>query len=99
MKNRSIACFPTAKEPLWESFSERSLAAAVLGQAWSEAVIDLFVLKETVRESYSFLKKDAVNWISGGGESFIYWCQVAEVDHLEVQERLNEILHSQAYSP
>lgn len=98
MKNRNVNTLPENAHPPFTSLSERNLAAAILRQAWSEAVIDLFVIKETVRENHSLLKKDAVNWINGAGDGFVYWCQLAEVDHLKVRERLNEILHSQAYS-
>ena len=80
-----------------DACSEKSLAAAILKQAWHEAVIDLFLIKETTRENYSLLKKEAVNWISNGGDGFLYWCQLAEIDHTEVQQKLVEVLRSQRY--
>jgi hypothetical protein len=86
----------TAVHP--DACSERSLAAAVLKQAWHEAVMDLIRTSETTRESYSLLKKEAINWISSGGDGFKYWCQLAEVDHTEVQRKLTEVLHSQHHS-
>lgn len=81
-----------------DACSEKSLAAAVLKQAWHEAVMDLIMTSETTRESYSLLKQEAINWISNGGDGFRYWCQLAEVDHTEVQRKLTEVLHSQRYS-
>jgi hypothetical protein len=80
-----------------DSYSEKSLAAAVLRQAWHEAVIDLFVIKETTRADYSLLKKEAIEWICSGSDGFIYWCQLADVDHSEVQHKLSEVLRSQSY--
>jgi hypothetical protein len=80
-----------------DSCSEKSLAAAVLKQAWHEAVIDLFVIKETTRADYSLLKKEAIEWICGGSDGFVYWCQLADVDHSEVQHKLSEVLRSQRY--
>lgn len=79
------------------SGSEKSLAAAVLRQAWHEAIIDLFVIKETTRADYSLLKKEAIDWICGGSDGFIYWCQLVDVDHIEVQQKLGEVLRSQHY--
>ena len=87
----------TSSESPADLCPERSLAAAVLKQAWHEAVIDLFLIKETVREDYNLLKMHAVEWISNDSDGFLYWCQLADVDHAQVQKKLIEVLRSQSY--
>ena len=88
---------PDSSVYLTDTCPERSLAAAVLKQAWHEAIVDLFVIKETMRDDYSLLKKRAVEWISSDNDGFLYWCQLADVDHSEVQKKLSQVLRSQRY--
>ncbi len=75
--------------------SERNLAVAILKQAWHEAVIDLYVVKETSRKDYSQLKKKAIEWIRSDEDGFPYWCQLADVDHTAVRQKLNDALRYQ----
>jgi hypothetical protein len=75
--------------------SERNLAVAILKQAWHEAVIDLCVVKETSRKDYSLLKKKAIEWICSDDDGFPYWCQLADVDHTAVRQKLSETLDTQ----
>jgi hypothetical protein len=79
--------------------SERNLAVAILRQAWHEAVIDLCGVKETSRKDYSLLKKKAIEWICSDDDGFPYWCQLADVDHTAVRQKLSETLHNQYRSP
>ena len=79
--------------------SERNLAVAILRQAWHEAVIDLCGVKETSRKDYSLLKKKAIEWICSDDDGFPYWCQLADVDHTAVRQKLSETLDSQFRSP
>ena len=74
---------------------ERNLAVAVLRQAWHEAVLDLFGIKETTRDDYSLLKEKAIDWIRSDDGGFVYWCQLAVMNHSEVRQRLGEVLRSQ----
>jgi len=74
---------------------ERNLAFAVLRQAWNEAVLDLTVIRNGSRADQLALKRSAVEWFLNNNEGFLYWCQLADMDHLEVQHRLREILRSQ----
>jgi hypothetical protein len=75
--------------------SERNLAVAILRQAWHEAVIDLCGVKETSRKDYSLLKKKAIEWICSDDDGFPYWCQLADVDHTAVRQKLGETLRVQ----
>jgi hypothetical protein len=75
--------------------SERNLAVAILRQAWHEAVIDLYGVKETSRKDYLQLKKKAIEWIRSDDDGFPYWCQLADVDHVAVRQRLNDTLKTQ----
>jgi hypothetical protein len=68
--------------------SEKNLAVAILRQAWHEAVLDLFSVKETSREDYRLLKRKAIEWISSDEEGFPYWCKLADVDHSAIRKRL-----------
>jgi hypothetical protein len=77
--------------------SERNLAVAILKQAWHEAVIDLCVVKETSRKDYSLLKKKAIEWICSDDDGFPYWCQLADVDHVAVRQKLNDALRYQSH--
>ena len=86
----------TATHP--DACSEKGLAAAVLKQAWHEAVMDPIRTSESTRENCTLLKKQAIDWISSGGDGFVYWCQLAEVDHTEVQRKLAEVLDTQRCS-
>lgn len=74
---------------------ERNLACAVLRQAWEEAVMDLACIKGTTRKNYSLLKKSAIEWISSNEDGFVYWCQLANMNHIDVRERLRETLRTQ----
>lgn len=75
--------------------SERNLAVAILRQAWHEAVIDLCGVKETSRKDYIQLKRKAIEWIRSDDDGFPYWCQLADVDHIAVRQKLNEALRTQ----
>lgn len=75
--------------------SEKNLAVAILRQAWHEAVLDLFSVKETSREDYRLLKRKAVEWISSDDEGFPYWCKLADVDYGAIRKRLQSLLKQQ----
>lgn len=75
--------------------SEKNLAVAILRQAWHEAVIDLQSVKETSRKDYSLLKKKAIEWIGSDDDGFPYWCQLADVDHTAVRQKLDDTLRHQ----
>ena len=75
--------------------SEKNLAVAILRQAWHEAVLDLFSVKETSREDYRLLKRKAIEWISSDEEGFPYWCKLADVDHGAIRKRLQATLKRQ----
>ncbi|HLV02730.1 MAG TPA: hypothetical protein VKZ59_15780 [Acidobacteriota bacterium] len=75
--------------------SEKNLAVAILRQAWHEAVIDLQSVKETSRKDYSLLKKKAIEWIGSDDDGFPYWCQLADVDHTAVRQKLDDTLRRQ----
>jgi len=75
--------------------SERNLAVAILKQAWHEAVIDLRRVKENSRKDYSLLKRKAIEWIRSDEDGFPYWCQLADVDHTAIRQKLNETLRKQ----
>lgn len=79
--------------------SERNLAVAILKQAWHEAAIDLGLVKETSRKDYSQLKKKAIEWIRSDDDGFPYWCQLADVDHTAIRQRLNDTLRTQRRVP
>ncbi len=74
---------------------ERNLAFAVLRQAWNEAVLDPVLLRDESKSDHLALKKGAIEWFFSNNEGFLYWCQLADMDHLEVRHRLREILRSQ----
>ena len=74
---------------------ERNLAFAVLRQAWNEAVLDLAILADQSKTDHLALKQSAIEWFFSNNEGFLYWCQLADMDHLEVRHRLREILRSQ----
>ena len=75
--------------------SEKNLAVAILRQAWHEAVLDLYSVKETSREDYRLLKRKAIEWISSDDEGFPYWCKLADVDHTAIRKRLQCSLQQQ----
>jgi hypothetical protein len=75
--------------------SEKNLAVAILRQAWHEAVLDLFSVKETSREDYRLLKRKAIEWISSDDEGFPYWCKLADVDSNAIRKRLRFNLQQQ----
>ena len=50
--------------------------------------MDLRSVKETSRSDYRLLKKKAIEWISTDEDGFPYWCQLADVDHQAVRQRL-----------
>lgn len=75
---------------------ERNLACAVLKQAWEEAVMDLACIKGTTRKNYSLLKESAIEWISSNDDGFVYWCQLANMNHVDVRERLQQTLQTQS---
>ncbi|MGH9339149.1 MAG: hypothetical protein ACRD1R_06080 [Acidobacteriota bacterium] len=75
--------------------SEKNLAVAILRQAWHEAVLDLKAVKETSRKDYRLLKKKAIEWISNDDEGFPYWCQLADVDHQALRQKLLDSLKQQ----
>ena len=81
-----------------EICSERNLAFAVLKLAWREAIMDITTVKESSREDFCALKQKAIQWISSDNHGFLYWCQLADVNHTEVRQRLNEALRSQNHS-
>jgi hypothetical protein len=68
--------------------SEKNLAVAILRQAWHEAVLDLYSVKETSREDYRLLKRKAIEWISSDDDGFPYWCRLADVDFNAIRKRL-----------
>ncbi|MEE2839134.1 MAG: hypothetical protein VYC91_01255 [Acidobacteriota bacterium] len=68
---------------------------AILRQAWHEAVLDLFSVKETSREDYRLLKRKAIEWISSDEEGFPYWCKLADVDHSAIRKRLQSTIKRQ----
>jgi hypothetical protein len=72
---------------------EKSLAVAILRQAWHEAIIDLCLVKETTREDYSLLKQKAIDWICSDEDGFVYWCQLADIDHTRLRQKLSTTLH------
>ncbi len=75
--------------------SEKNLAVAILRQAWHEAVLDLFSVKETSREDYRLLKRKAIEWISSDDDGFPYWCRLADVDSNAIRKRLQANLQDQ----
>lgn len=81
----------TASDPR----SEKNLAVAILRQAWHEAILDLRAVKETSRKDYRLLKKKAIEWISNDEEGFPYWCQLADVDHQALRQKLYDTLKLQ----
>ncbi|MDA2934208.1 hypothetical protein MYX82_07680 [Acidobacteria bacterium AH-259-D05] len=68
---------------------------AILRQAWHEAVLDLYSVKETSREDYRLLKRKAIEWISSDEEGFPYWCKLADVDNTAIRKRLQSTLKRQ----
>ena len=68
---------------------------AILRQAWHEAALDLFSVKETSREDYRLLKRKAIEWISSDEEGFPYWCKLADVDHSAIRKRLQSTIKRQ----
>ena len=68
--------------------SEKNLAVAILRQAWHEAALDLYSVKETSREDYRLLKRKAIEWISSDDDGFSYWCRLADVDSNAIRKRL-----------
>ena len=108
LRNRKAVCYDTAvafkgfsggysgvKRYQPDFRSERNLAVAILKQAWHEAVIDLGGVKETSRKDYSQLKKKAIEWIRSDDDGFPYWCQLADVDHSAIRQKLNDALRYQ----
>ena len=75
--------------------SEKNLAVAILRQAWHEAVLDLYSVKETSREDYRLLKRKAIEWISSDDDGFPYWCRLADVDSNAIRKRLQFDLQEQ----
>ena len=75
--------------------SEKNLAVAILRQAWHEAVLDLYSVKETSREDYRLLKRKAIEWISSDDDGFPYWCRLADVDSNAIRKRLQFNLQEQ----
>ena len=75
--------------------SEKNLAVAILRQAWHEAVLDLYSVKETSREDYRLLKRKAIEWISNDDDGFPYWCNLADVDYAAIRKRLHITLKRQ----
>lgn len=94
MKVRALTRDSRSQHTL-ESRSERNLAVAILRQAWHEAVIDLRAVKHTSRKDYWVLKKKAIEWISSDEEGFPYWCELADVDHLAIRQKLSDSLNRQ----
>jgi len=75
--------------------SEKNLAVAILRQAWHEAVLDLYSVKETSREDYRLLKRKAIEWITSDDDGFPYWCRLADVDSNAIRKRLQFNLQEQ----
>ena len=68
-----------------------------LKQAWQEAVIELFTGENASQTDHLLLKEKAIEWIFSGDEGFLYWCQLADVDHTEIQLKLRQVLRLQDY--
>lgn len=81
-----------------EIFPQRNLALAVIRQAWSEAVVDLGLVTENKRPGCIISKQEAIDWICSDDDGFLYWCQLADLDHSEVRRKLFETLNSQRIS-
>ena len=81
-----------------DSLPERNLAVAILRQAWNEAIIDLCAIKETTQKDYSILKQNAIEWIRSDDSGFLYWCQLADVDHIQVRLKLSNALDLQHHA-
>lgn len=78
-----------------DSRSERNLAVAILRQAWHEAVLDLTAVKVHSRKDYRQLKEQAIDWISSDEDGFTYWCELADVDHRAIRQKLSARLSVQ----
>ena len=78
-----------------EICSERNLAFAVLKLAWREAIMDVCTVNEKSRNDHCLLKEKAIQWISSDNHGFLYWCQLADLSHTEIRQRLNETLRTQ----
>ena len=94
---RHLSSGSREKRPHAALGSERSLAAAILKQAWQEAIIDLLTREGTSQTDYTLLKEKAIEWIFSDDEGFLYWCQLADVDHTEIQLKLRQVLSLQNY--
>ena len=68
--------------------SERNLAVAILKQAWQEAIVDLYIVKESSRKDYVQLKEKAIDWIASDDDGFPFWCELADIDHIAIRQRL-----------
>lgn len=97
MGYRNFSGSSREKRPHAALGSERSLAAAILKQAWQEAIFDLISREGTSQTDYTLLKEKAIEWIFSGDEGFLYWCQLADVDHTEIQLKLRQVLRLQDY--
>jgi len=42
------------------------------------------------------LKRKAIEWICSDDDGFPYWCQLADVDHTAVRQKLCDRLNTQA---
>ena len=69
--------------------SERNLAVAILKQAWQEAIVDLYIVKESSRKDYVQLKEKAIDWICSDDDGFPFWCELADLDYVAIRQRLN----------
>lgn len=78
-----------------DSRSERNLAVAILRQAWHEAVLDLDAVKRHSRKDYRRLKTQAIEWIGSDEDGFTYWCEMADVDHRAIRQKLDARLSLQ----
>ena len=70
---------------------EKNLALAVIKQAWNEATQDPTGLGGGSQDDRSHLREAAIKWICQD-EDFSYWCQLADMNHTEVRERLRRTL-------
>ena len=68
--------------------SERNLAVAILKQAWQEAIVDLYIVKESSRKDYVQLKEKAIDWIASDADGIPFWCELADIDHVAIRQRL-----------
>ena len=83
---------PTRNPPSPHDPWIRRLAAAVIIRCFRDA-IPRHVANRRDREKRYALQRDAIDWVTNGGENLKYWCMIADVEPGRVRHAVIQASH------